>query len=283
MRQAATSWVSSNYFTTLGIPIVSGRALREDDPACGRAVCSVVVSQQLAREFWPDENPLGQTLQDRQNNSFEVVGVARDISSQRPRRPDDPTIYTPWVPQSPPGYHHALLRFTGDDAALASAIISAARALSPELKVDPKTIQARIDEPMDSFKKLGTLVVLLGAIAVGLATLGIYGVVSFDVSRRTKEMGVRIALGARRRDIYWAVLGASGRPVALGLLVGLTLALAGASALDRGLAKRFAMNTYDPLAFAAAVALLVAVALAAMLRPARRATRVDPMVALRCE
>ncbi|HKQ78235.1 MAG TPA: FtsX-like permease family protein [Blastocatellia bacterium] len=116
-----------------------------------------------------------------------------------------------------------------------------------------------------------------------LATLGIYGVVSFDVSRRTKEMGVRIALGARQRDIYWAVLGASGRPVALGLLVGLTLALAGASALDRGLAKRFAMNTHDPLAFAAAGALLVAVALAAMLGPAWRATRVDPMLALREE
>ena len=123
-----------------------------------------------------------------------------------------------------------------------------------------------------------------GAIAVGLAALGIYGVVSFDVSRRTKEMGIRIAFGARQRDIYGAVLGASGRPVAAALLVGLLLALAGASVLARSMSNApIAVNTHDPIAFAAAAALLAAVALAAMLGTVRRATRVDPILALREE
>jgi putative ABC transport system permease protein len=129
-----------------------------------------------------------------------------------------------------------------------------------------------------------TLVALLGAIAVALAVMGIYGVVSFEVSRRTKEMGIRLALGGRSRDIYGAVLGGSGRPVAAKLLVGLALALAGAVALARSMANStISINAYDPFAFIASTMLLAAVALGAMLWPARRATRVDPVMVLRDE
>jgi predicted lysophospholipase L1 biosynthesis ABC-type transport system permease subunit len=250
----------------------------------------VVVSEELARQFWPNANPLGQTLrrqddpQGSQWTSFEVVGVARDISTQRLGRPDDPTIYAPWAPQAPPGFYSALLRFTGDAATLERTVSAATRALAPEFRIGARTLQARIDEQLDGFQRLEAIVALLGAIAVALAMLGIYGVVSFDVSRRAKEMGIRLALGARKRDIYGAVLNANGRPIAIGLLVGLALALAGASALARSMANApVAMNTHDPLAFIAAAALLAAVALCALLGPARRATRVDPLLALRDE
>jgi putative ABC transport system permease protein len=304
-RQARIFQISPEFFAAMGIPIVKGRALREGDLPCGVTCdingscsangCSVVVSEELARQFWPDENPLGKTLRRNDHLSapsgqmlqwgfFEVVGVARDISTQGFGQPDAPTIYMPWVPQAQPGAYFALLRFTGAASALEGAVITTTRALAPEFRVGARTIQSRIDEQLDSFQRLETLVAALGAIAVALAAIGIYGVVSFDVSRRTKEMGIRLALGGQKRDIYSAVLGGSGRPVAVGLLVGLALALAGATALARIMATApIVMNTYDPFAFGAAILLLAAVALGAMLGPARRATRVDPAPALRDE
>jgi putative ABC transport system permease protein len=283
MRQAATSWVSSNYFTTLGIPIVSGHALREDDHACGRAVCSAVVSQQLAREFWPGENPLGQTLRDTQGNSFEVVGVARDISSMRLGLPDDPMIYQPLNLNGtyPP---HPLVRFSGDGTALTRAITAAARDLAPELDIHVGTIQAWREGEIESLWRQTRLIVLLCAMAVILAVIGIYGVVAFAVSQRTKEVGIRIALGAQKKDIYRAVLGASGRPVAIGLLIGLVLTVSLFSTLAPLLGgAQFSVNVRDPISYAMTAILLGGVALAAMLVPARRATRVDPMIALREE
>jgi len=305
IRQARIGEVSTEFFTAMGIPIVKGRALREGDLPCGVTCdtngscsangCPVVVSEELARQFWPNENPLGKTLRRNDNLSapsrqilqsgfFEVVGVARDISTLRFGGPDAPTIYTPWVPQATPGAYFALLRFTGPASTLEGAVIGVTRALAPELRVRARTIQSRIDERLDSFQKVETLVALLGAIAVALAVMGIYGVVSFEVSRRTKEMGIRLALGGRSRDIYGAVLGGSGRPVAVGLLVGLSLALAGATALARSMANStITINTYDPFAFIASTVLLAAVALGAMLWPARRATRVDPVMVLRDE
>jgi hypothetical protein len=278
------NWVSPGFFATLGIPIVRGRALREVDPPCGRDGCSVIVSEELARRFWPGGDPIGKELRNPRGARFEVVGVARDVVTQHIGMQDDPMIYLPWVPNEGPVYYSPLVRFTGDGAAMAHAVTAAIRAMSPELSIEARTIQSWMDENLEMFRKLETLTTLLGGIAVALAVMGIYGVVSFAVSQRTKEVGIRIALGARKRDIYGAVLGAGARPIASGLLVGLSLGLAGASALARGLQNApVAVNTHDPFTFAAAATLLVAVALAAMLGPARRATRVDPMLALREE
>jgi predicted permease len=283
-RKAAMNWVSPGFFSTLGIPIVRGRALREGDPPCGREGCSVIVSEELARQFWPGGDPIGKELRNPRGARFEVVGVARDVVTQSIGRQDDPMIYFPWVPNDGPVYYSPLVRFTGDGAAMAHSVTAAIRAMSPELSIEARTIQSWMDENLEMFRKLETLTTLLGGIAVALAVMGIYGVVSFAVSQRTKEVGIRIALGARKRDIYGAVLGAGARPIASGLLVGLSLGLAGASALARGLQNApVAVNTHDPFTFAAAATLLVAVALAAMLGPARRATRVDPMLALREE
>jgi predicted permease len=286
-RQAEINPVSSNYFATLGISVVSGRAIREDDPPCegstGRTMCAVVVSQRLAREFWPGGNPLGQTLRTSEGNSFEVVGVARDVSSIRLGGPDEPTIYRPLSLNNnyPP---HPIVRFSGDGASLARAITAAARELAPELVVIVRTIEATREEMTEDIWRQTRLVVVLCAMAVILAVIGIYGVVAFAVSRRTKEMGIRIALGASSKDIYRAVLGASGRPIAIGLLVGLAISIATWLAVAPLLREvSFAVNVLDPVIYGMTAILLAGVALSAMLGPARRATRVDPMMALRDE
>jgi predicted permease len=283
MRQAELNSVSPNYFAALGIPIVRGRALGEADPHCGMGSCPVVVSQRLAREFWPGADPLGQTLRTPQGALFEVVGVARDTSTRQVGGADSPLIYLPWNPDD--GSYIPLVRFAGEAAGLSRAASITFRELMPGAGVETWTLQSRIDLLVESFGRLQLLVGLLGALAVALAVIGIYGVVSFAVSQRTKELGVRIALGARPPDIYAIILKTGARPIVTGLLIGLLLAWAMASALARSILQSapFKLDSLDPLAFAGAAISLAAVALAAMIGPARRATRVDPMLALREE
>ncbi len=282
-REVAVNWVSPNYFDTMSIPILSGRAIRESDRPCGRAGCVVVVSRQLARDVWPNENPLGRTLRDREGHSFEVVGVARDVSSTRLGRLDDPMIYQPLDLNNnyPP---QPFVRFSGDGATLARAITAAARELAPALEVDVRTIQSRREELMEGLGRDTGFITIVCAIAVVLAVIGIYGVVAFAVSRRTKEMGIRIALGARKENIYSAVLKASGRPVAVGLMIGLALTITAFTVLSPVFQNaEVAVNLRDPIIYAATAILLAAVAMTAMLAPARKATRVDPMDVLRFE
>jgi ABC-type antimicrobial peptide transport system permease subunit len=156
--------------------------------------------------------------------------------------------------------------------------------LAPEISVNPETIQSKIDWIIGGIERGGRIIVFLVAIAFILAVLGIYGVVSFVVAQRTKEMGVRIALGAKGRDIYRAVLGSSMRPVVVGLLIGLAITLGATSAAAKAFgAQPITLDFKDPLAYAMTAGLLAAAALVAMLIPARRATRVDPMMALRDE
>jgi predicted permease len=287
LRQAEINSVSSNYFATLGIPIVSGRAISENDPPCekatGRTICAVVISQRLAREFWPGANPLGQTLRTPQGYTFEIVGVARDVSSVKMGGLDGPLIYPPLSLNSsyPP---HPIVRFSGDGAALARAIAAAVRELAPELVVEVETIESTREERTKDIWRQTRLVVVLSAMALILAVIGIYGVVAFAVSRRTKEMSIRIALGAGSKDVYRAVLGASGRPIAIGLSIGLAMSVATWSAVAPLLRDvEFIVNVLDPIIYAMTAILLVGAALAAMLGPARRATRVDPMMVLRNE
>jgi len=283
-RQAAMNWVSPNFFDTLGITIVSGRAFGAGDPSCGIGACPVVVSQKLAREFWPDADPLGKTFRDFQGNTLEVIGVARDVLTQRLDAPDDPVIYAKWNPNAGPEVHQPFVRFSGDEAVITRAVSRAIHDMAPETYVRVKTIQGGIDRMIEFIGRLGLLVTLLGVIAVVLTVIGIYGVVSFAVAQRTREIGIRIALGAEKKHIYSAIIGSSGRPVALGLLFGLGLTVAAASALSQVIRNGpYAINVHEPVNYAVTAILLATVALSAMLVPARRATKVDPMGALRFE
>jgi predicted permease len=285
LRRVDNNWVSPNYFAVLGIPIVSGRALRADDPPCELSGCRVVVSERLAREFWPNGNPLGQTLRDARGNSFEVVGVARDVAgtSLGLGEPTSPLLYQPltrkaFFPAAP------FVRFSGDAATTLRAVTITIQELAPEFSVMAETFQAVMDHLREGLGRLTQLVVFLCAIAVGLAAIGIYGVVAFAVAQCTREIGIRLALGAQKPDIYRAVVGGNGRPIVVGLLIGLAFTVAAFTALAPLLRQaKVGAHVQEPLTYVGAAILLAAVALGAMLRPARRATKVDPLVALRCE
>jgi predicted permease len=283
-RQAAMNWVSPNFFDTLGITIVSGRAFGASDPSWGIGACPVVVSQKLASEFWPNADPLGKTFRDFRGNTLEVIGIARDVLTQHLDAPDDPVIYAKWNPNAGPEFHELFVRFSGDEAAITRAVSGSIHEMAPDVYVRVKTIQREIDLKIEFIGRLGLLVTLLGVIAVILAVIGIYGIVSFAVAQRTRDIGVRIALGAEKTHIYSAIIGSSGRPVALGLLIGLGLTVAAATALSQILRNGpVGVNIHEPINYGITAILLASVALAAMLVPARRATKVDPMVALRFE
>jgi predicted permease len=283
IQSVAFSFVSPNYFTTLGIPIVVGRALQQGDPSCGRGVaCPVVISQRLARKIWPNEDPLGKALREPRGQMFEVVGIARDVSFRSLGVVDDSMLYLPWRPNTRP--YNAFVRFSGDEATLARAVRSNILDLAPEISAGAKTIQSQRDWIIADIERNGRIIVFLVAIAFILAVIGIYGMVSFVVTQRTREMGIRIALGAKGRDIYRAVLGSSMRPVVVGLLVGLAITLGAASAAAKAFGARpITLDFKEPLAYAMTAILLAMAALVAMLVPARRATRVDPMKVLREE
>src|SRR5262249_38711530 len=207
-RRAHFNTVSANYFATLGIPLISGRALGEDDQPCGKELCSVVVSERLAQEFWPNEQPLGKTFKTQRGQTYEVVGVVRDVSSTRLGGLDDPMFYRPWNPNGD-APANAFVRFAGDEAAFTRGVLDTYRANAQDLPVEVVTLHSPREHTMESLRKMTQLVVFLCATAVILAIVGIYGVVAFAVSRRTKEMGIRLALGARPSDIYRSSLWAS--------------------------------------------------------------------------
>ena len=167
---------------------------------------------------------------------------------------------------------------------LERAVTTILREVAPGLSVTPQTVQSKVDWHLADLGRMALAIVFLAAIAVGLAVLGIYGVVAFAVAQRTTEMGIRLSLGANKRDIYRAIIRGNVRPVALGLLVGLALTVVTISAAAQVLRNQpFSLDVQNPLIYGVTAMLLAGVALAAMLVPARRATRVDPIQALRCE
>jgi predicted permease len=283
MRQVHLNEVSPEFFATLGIPILRGRGLQETDPACGKTACHVVVSEEFVRQVMLPEDPLGMTLRTSKGATLEVVGVARDTSSALHGRPDSPLIYEPWDPDAGP--YAPIVRFSGDAVPVTQAVTAVLRESYQGAYLDVRTIQSEIDANLNGFWQLEMLIAILGAVAVTLAIIGIYGVVSFAVTRRTQEIGIRVALGARNRDIYGAVIKANVRPIIAGMTVGESLALTGAWILSRVLEHNpfMPMRSNDPAAFAATPILVAAAALVACYVPARRAASVDPTVALKYE
>ena len=228
----------------------------------------------------PGKEPLGQAVEGAGGDLLEVVGVARDVKSDRFGATDGPHFYRLRRPQA---FGDTLMaRFVGDALPIELAVRAAIRDMDREMMPTPLTLQGMIDNTAALFWKVAEMVLFLGAVAIVLAVVGIYGVVAFAVSRRTREMGIRIALGATRTDIVRSVLASSMRPIVLGLAAGLLLALAGSSVLSQALRQTpFALNVRDPVAYLAVSVLLASTAIAAMLGPARRAAKSDPAQALR--
>ncbi|HYW48612.1 MAG TPA: ADOP family duplicated permease [Bryobacteraceae bacterium] len=287
--KASVNVVSPDFFDTLRIPIVRGRAFREGETPVKGTASPVVVSEAFARTMWParaplgqGNDPLGQAIQDPGGDLFEVVGVARDLKSERFGAVDRAFVY---FLRSPQAFGDTMMaRFQGDSVPIQLAVRNLIREMDREMLPRIGTIQTAMDNFAALFWKMAEMVLFLGAVAIVLAVVGIYGVVAFAVSRRTREMGIRMALGATRADIVLSVIASGVRPILFGLAIGLLLALAGAAALSRALrATPIGLDVHDPIAYLTVSLLLVSTALAAMFGPALRAARADPSQALRQE
>jgi putative ABC transport system permease protein len=273
---------SPDYFKTLGIRSLRGRTFTEHDN--GQAPRVAVVSETFARLHFPNEDPIGRRIRidfgDRSAWS-EIVGVVAD-TVQAYGWDVSPQVYEPFA-QVPFVYMHFAVRTTGDPAALSSALKAQIHAVDPNLAVpwaQPMTQTIGSISTLARQTFIGQLLGLFSGIALVIAVVGIYGVIAYSVSRRTNEIGIRMALGANARDVLRLVLGQGARLVGLGLLLGLVGALAAGRAIESML---YRTSAYDPTILAAVTLLFAAIAALACWLPARRATKVDPLVALRAE
>ncbi len=258
---------------TLGIRLLRGRDFRASDlPA------RAIVSERLAREMSPHNDPVGRVLETLHGASYEIIGVASDVTTMT----DDPIVYVfdGWDRRQA----FLLVRFTGDRRAEEDAVRAAVRSVRPDFLVTPRTLQAHIDDSLADLWRVVMLILVLGLVAMTLSVAGIYGVVSFTVAQKTRELGIRMALGAQKADIFREVLVSGARPVLLGLFLGLWVALAADSAIRHIFENApFELDAANPGVYLGSALVLASAALVAMLVPARRGARNDPMKALHYE
>jgi putative ABC transport system permease protein len=273
-------WVSSGYFDALRLPLLAGRGLEARDDETAPRVA--VISRSLAERFWPGEDPLGRRFRIARKDEpwLSVVGISGDVIHHWVMRRNSPTFYRP-LPQEPRATLSFALRTGGDPEALA---VSARRAL---LGLDPdqpaynvKSMRRAIETSTIGMQFVARIMAAFGVLALVLAVSGVYGVMSYRVSLRTLEIGVRVALGASRLDVLRLTLGQALRLSGLGLAIGLALAVAAGRVLSSTLRGAVAL---DPAVLASLTAVLAGCALLAAWLPARRALGVDPSIALRSE
>jgi len=268
-------FISAGYFKTLRIPLLDGRAFDDSD----RKRKVAIISHAVAEQLWPGQNPVGRRMLHNQM-VVEVVGVTPDIRSTGLDKAPVLMLYVPYW-QRPRLSASLLVRTAMDPRGIAAALRTAVWEVDSEVPVpEMKTMQQVMSESVAQRRFQMTLVMVFAAAALALAGLGTYGVVSYTVTRRRAEMGIRLALGADRANVLKMVLWQGMTPVAAGLAAGIAVALAVGHLLESLL---FQVNARDPVTIAAVTALLLAVAAAACGIPARRASRLDPMTALRFE
>lgn len=274
---------SQGYFTALGVPLLSGRLFDEHDTSNAQQVA--VVSQSLARATWPHENPIGRTIEfgnmDGDMRLLTVVGVVGDMHYRSLEKPPEPTVYVDYTQRLRGGRGFTVVIHA--DVPPASVLASArtiVHDLAPDVAPRFQTFQDVFSSSLDTRRFNLTLVGVFAVAALLLAAVGIYGIMAYWVSRRTREIGVRMALGAEPGNVLGLVLGRASATIAAGLAVGLV----GAFILTRFIESLlFDVKAADPLTFAGVALLLTVVAMLATYIPARRAAKVDPMVALRYE
>ena len=272
--------VTPAYFRTMGIPLVAGRVFADSDTS--QAPPAIIVNQTLARRFWPQGNPIGGRLVLDQNNGrvAQIVGVVADVKPERIENQDWPTIYNPYA-QVPVTTMTMVVRTAQPPLSLASAVEREVHQLDPDQPVaDMRPMEEVADRAIAGARFNTVLLGVFAEIAFLLAAVGIYGVISCDVSERTHEIGIRVALGAQPADVLKLILGHGARLALYGIAAG----LAAAFALTRLLASMlYGVKPTDAYTFVAIPVLLGAVALAASYLPSRRALALDPVTALRHE
>lgn len=267
------------YFGAMGVPIVAGRDFSDRDTSGSPAVA--IVNETLARRYWPGRQAVGERLTAvRSGDTFEVVGVIADAMKEMPPRPIEAEVYWPYLQQ--PRWAAFFVVHTRTPAAEAIATVrERVRLIDPEIVLGtPRTIEERLDARIKQPRFQALLLSTFAAFALALAAIGVYGLTANAVERRVHEIGVRLSLGAQRADIARLIVRQIGWATAGGAVAG----LAGAVVLSRFLRSLlYGVAPTDPATLAGACALLVALALAAAWIPARRAARLDPLVALRAE
>jgi putative ABC transport system permease protein len=276
---AAYASVSEGYLATLAIPVRAGRAFGAEDRASSAPVA--LVSEGIARQHWPGASPVGASIRVGAPDApwRTVVGVVGDVRSAATADPE-PAVYVP-ASQAPSGGNEFVVRADGDAAALLPAVRAALRELDPALPlVAPRTMDAVFRDSLAGQRLPMLFTTAFATLALVLAALGVYGVMAYAVAARAREFGIRAALGARREGVLWLVL-RQGLGIALG---GVVVGLAVAAAASRVLAGLLVgVGTHDAVTFVATPLVLLAVAAAACLVPARRATRSDPVSILRAD
>jgi predicted permease len=275
--------VAPRFFETVGLSLLRGRDFRSADREGAAQVA--IVNESFARRFWPGRDPLGErfsTLDEKRavRESYEIVGLVRDSKYRNLREQPRMVMYRP-IGQSYEAAGALIVRSSvGADHAM-GVLREQLRAIDPQLPVyNIRTLREHIGSSVYLDRLKAVLLSLFGGLALLLSAIGVYGLLSYNVVNRTREIGIRMALGAQRRDVLGMVLGGGLRLA----LIGLTLGLIAALWLSRLVASQlFEVGASDPVSLAAAAAVLLAMALVASLIPARRATKVDPMVALRYE
>jgi predicted permease len=278
--------VGPRFFETTGIDLLQGREFSTADTETAPRV--VIISESVARRVLPNINPIGQPIPDELANhagldrDVQIVGVVRDTRSMWSPT-GDLAVYIPYTQASPQqlGQMKFFVRTAGNPMSVVPAVRQQIQSVEKDLPLVDITTQAEeIMRLAGEERSMAMLLGFFGALALILSSIGLYGTMSYAVSRRTRELGIRLALGAQYKDVLWMVLREALQQVAIGVAIGIPVALAATRMIASML---FGVKTTDPLTISVAVLVMVTVALVAGYIPARRATKVDPMVALRCE
>lgn len=270
-----------NYFQTMGIPLRSGRLFEATDGPTAPQVA--VINETMARKLFPNQDPLGQHIRTGPGATgpwTTIIGVIGDIKHGGLEELPQPEMYISYLQGAPVG-PFIVLRTTGDPAAMAETVRAELRTMNKNLPIyEMRTMSAMRAESVSTRRFVLLIVGAFGILALGLAAIGVYGVMSLIVSERTREVGVRLALGAEPSQLLTMIVGQAAKLAGLGVVIGLAVALPMAPLLDSQL---YGVQSFDPMTFISVPAVLVVIAALAALVPARKAMRIDPLAALRIE
>jgi putative ABC transport system permease protein len=280
--QADYRLATPGYFTTMGIPLLAGRMFDERDRPETPQVA--LISQSLAEKYWPNESPIGRRIQfggmDGDLHLMEVVGIVGDVRDRGLDSGAGMTLYAHALQRPHPSSLSVVIRTNADMSELMPALREAVNSLNPELPMSFRTLEQVFSSSLDQRRFSLVIFAAFAAVALALAVMGVYGVMSYAVTQRTQEIGIRIALGAQARDVIKLVVLKAMALTAIGIAIGVAAAYALTRLMESLL---YGVSATDPVTFLVVPVLLAGAALAASYIPARRATRVDPVIALRYE
>jgi predicted permease len=268
--------VTPDYFSLLGIPIVRGR---DFTPAETHTASGIIVTESTARRLWPGQDPLGKALREISGREYSVIGVAKDAQVSHLGQLDTNYLYFPAGTEDD-SRSYVMVRYAIGITDVAKSIREAGRSIDPGVSIDVTRLEDYLEVWRVPSRIVAALSGALGALALLLCSIGVFGMVSYSVNRSVRDIGIRMALGADGAKVMRHVLWQAMRPVLIGATIGVPLCAAVSDVLS---SMMFGLGTHDPIAFISMPLFLLAVAFVATFIPGRRAMRVDPMVALRCE